>query len=170
MLCVICEQTMGLLPDTQNCGLRKRRECQESCPRHQLQRKPLVSDPCMHHGTCMTHAPWCTSGSLSRGGGKKTFPAFPAHAQPASLLIWQEAHWQRGHNNKDTLGMPDMLHQESFDCKYRVVVLTKGDVMSGNYFMISYASKAKYFPVEHKTLSTTYRLNQAFTMRIKSPD
>ena len=27
-------------------------------PRHWLQRKPLVSDPGMHHGTCVTHVPW----------------------------------------------------------------------------------------------------------------
>ena len=25
---------------------------------HRLQRKPLVSDPGMHHGTCVTHVPW----------------------------------------------------------------------------------------------------------------
>ena len=25
-------------------------------------------------------------------GGGKTFPAFPAHAQPAILRIWQEVH------------------------------------------------------------------------------
>ena len=59
---------------------------------------PLVSDPDMHHGTCVTHVPWCMPGSLtsrfllSRRRGK-TFPAFPAHAQPAILRIWQEAHW-----------------------------------------------------------------------------
>ena len=41
----------GLLPDTQNCGLRMRRECRERFPRHRLQRKPLVNDPGMHHGT-----------------------------------------------------------------------------------------------------------------------
>ena len=35
--------------------------------RHRLQRKPLVSDPDMHHGTCVTHVPWCMSGSLTRG-------------------------------------------------------------------------------------------------------
>ena len=29
-----------------------RPECRERFPRHQLQRKPLVSDPGMHHGTC----------------------------------------------------------------------------------------------------------------------
>ena len=38
--------------------------------RHRLQRKPLVSDPGMHHGTCVTHVPWCMSGSLTRGGGE----------------------------------------------------------------------------------------------------
>ena len=56
-----------------------------------------TSDPDMHHGTCVTHVPWCMPGSLTsvflwsqwRG---KTFPAFPAHAQPAILRIWQEAH------------------------------------------------------------------------------
>ena len=38
-------------------------------PAHRLQRKPLVSDPGMHHGMCVTHVPWCMSGSLTRGGG-----------------------------------------------------------------------------------------------------
>ena len=55
-------------------------------PRHWFQRKPLVSDPGMHHGTCVTHVPWCMSGSLTRGGGK-TCPALPAQAQPAVLCI-----------------------------------------------------------------------------------
>ena len=68
-----------------------RREYRERFPRYWLQSKPLVSDPGMHHGTCVTHVPWCMSGSLTRGGGK-TFPAFPAHAQPAILRIWQEVH------------------------------------------------------------------------------
>ena len=39
-----------------------RRECQERSPRHQL-----FSDPDMHHGTCVTHVPWCISGSLTGG-------------------------------------------------------------------------------------------------------
>ena len=34
-----------------------RRQCQEGFPRHQLQRKPLVSDPGMHRGTYVTHVP-----------------------------------------------------------------------------------------------------------------
>ena len=61
---------MDLLPDTYNCGLRMRRECRERFPCHWLQRKPLVRDPGMHHGTCVTHVPWCMSGSLTRGGGE----------------------------------------------------------------------------------------------------
>ena len=43
------------------------RECQERFPRYQLQMKPLVSDPCMHHGTYVTCVPRCMSGSLIRG-------------------------------------------------------------------------------------------------------
>ena len=45
-------------------------------PRGRLQRKLLVSDPDMHHGTCVTHVPWCMSGSLNRGGGEN-FPGIP---------------------------------------------------------------------------------------------
>ena len=28
---------------------------------------PPVSDPDMHHGTCVTHVPWCMPGSLTSG-------------------------------------------------------------------------------------------------------
>ena len=64
-----------------------RRECRERFPRLRVERKPLVSDPGMH----VTHVPLCMSGSLTRDGWEN-FPAFPAHAQPAILRIWQEAH------------------------------------------------------------------------------
>ena len=40
------------------------REWQEPFPRYRLQRKPLVSDAGVHHGT------WCMSGSPTRGGGE----------------------------------------------------------------------------------------------------
>ena len=66
-------------------------ECRERFPRLWLQRKPLVSDPGMHHGTCVTHVPWCMSRSLTRVA-RKTFPAFPENAQPAILRIWKEDH------------------------------------------------------------------------------
>ena len=45
-------------------------ECRERFPHHWLQRKPLVSDPGMPHGTCVTQVPWCISGSLTRGRGE----------------------------------------------------------------------------------------------------
>ena len=61
---------MGHLPDTYNCELRIRWECQERFPRHRLQGKPLFNDPVMHHGTCATDVPWCMSGSLTRDGGE----------------------------------------------------------------------------------------------------
>ena len=82
---------MGLLPDKQNCVLCMHWECRERFPRHRLQRKWLISDPGMLHGTCVTHVPWCMSGSLTRRGGE-TLPAFPANTQPDILCIWQEAH------------------------------------------------------------------------------
>ena len=47
-----------------------RRECRKRFPHHRLQRKPLVSYPSMHHGTCIMHVPWCMSGWLSRCGGE----------------------------------------------------------------------------------------------------
>ena len=60
-------------------------------PRRQFQRKPLVSDPGMHHGTCVTHVPWCMSGSLTCGDGENV-PGIRGAWAPAILRIWQEAH------------------------------------------------------------------------------
>ena len=37
-ICVL--HSMGLLPDTENCGLRMHRECRERFPRHRIQSKP----------------------------------------------------------------------------------------------------------------------------------
>ena len=34
-------------------------------PTRRLHRKPLVGDPDMHHGTCVTHVPWYMSESLT---------------------------------------------------------------------------------------------------------
>ena len=53
-----------------------RLECRECFPHHRLQRKPLVSDPGMHHDTCVTHVPWCISGSLTHSGGENV-PGIP---------------------------------------------------------------------------------------------
>ena len=53
-----------------------------------------VSDPDMHHSTCVTHVPWCMPGSLtsgcpwSRRRGKRSRHSRRTHAQPAVLRIW----------------------------------------------------------------------------------
>ena len=51
-------------------------------PRDRLQRKPLVNDPDMHHGTCVTHVPWYACRDRLAAVAGKTFPAYPAHAHP----------------------------------------------------------------------------------------
>ena len=65
--------------------------------RQRLQRKPLVSGPGMHHGKCVTHVPWCMSGSLIRGG-EENVPGIPGACAtrdfaylvrcPCNLMIW----------------------------------------------------------------------------------
>ena len=60
-------------------------------PRRRFQRKPLVSDPGMYHGTCVTHVPWCMSGSLTCGDGENV-PGIPGACAPAILCIWKETH------------------------------------------------------------------------------
>ena len=53
-----------------------RRERRVRFPGHRFQRKPLVSDPGMHQGTCVTHVPWCMPVWLTRGGGENV-PGIP---------------------------------------------------------------------------------------------
>ena len=74
-------------------------------PRRRFQSKSLVSDPGMHHGTCVTHVPWCMSGSLIRSDGENV-PGIPGACAPAILCIWQEAHTERqqeGQNSQHIL-------------------------------------------------------------------
>ena len=61
-------------------------------PRHRLQRKPLVSDPGMHHGTCVTHVPWCMSGSLTRGGGENV-PGIPGACATRNFTYLVRGPW-----------------------------------------------------------------------------
>ena len=83
--------SMGLLPDTYHCGLRMRRE---RFPRHRLQRKPLVNDPGMHHGTCTTHVPWWMSGSLTRGVGENV-PGIPGACTTRNFTYLVRGPWLR---------------------------------------------------------------------------
>ena len=77
--CVMCMATLSLWASYQ---IRKISGC--ACtvnagnvfPRHRFQRKPLVIDPDMHHGTCVKHVPWCMSGSITNDGGENV-PGIP---------------------------------------------------------------------------------------------
>ena len=86
--------SMGLLPDTQNRGLRMHWECRERFPCHRFQRKMLVSDPGMDHGTCVTHVPWCMSGSLTCGGGENV-PGIPGACATRNFTYLARDPWCR---------------------------------------------------------------------------
>ena len=61
-----------------------RRECRERFPLHRLHINLLGSDPGMHHGTCVTHVPWCMSGSLARVDGGNV-PGIPGACTTRNL-------------------------------------------------------------------------------------
>ena len=61
-------------------------------PYHRLQRKPLVSDPGMHHGTCVTHVPWCMSASLTHGGGEN-IPGIPGACTAHTFTYLERDPW-----------------------------------------------------------------------------
>ena len=92
--------TMGLLPDTTNCVLRMHRLCRKRFPRHQVQRKPLISYPGMHHGTCATHVPWCMSESLTRGGGKNV-PGLPNACANRNFTYLARVPWSRPYDKQN---------------------------------------------------------------------
>ena len=55
-------------------------------------RKPPVSYPGMHHGTCVTHVPWCMSGSLTRGG-EENVPAIPGACAIHNFMYMSKGPW-----------------------------------------------------------------------------
>ena len=77
-------------------------------PRHRFQRKPLVIDPDMHHGTCVKHVPWCMSGSITNDGGENV-PSIPGACATRNFaylvrgpwsqrLSWNSYCWNRRHH------------------------------------------------------------------------
>ena len=69
-----------------------RRECRERFPCHRLQRKPLECDPGIHHDTCVTHVPWCMSGSLFSGGGENV-PGIPGACTTRNFTYLARGPW-----------------------------------------------------------------------------
>ena len=68
------------------------RECRERSPHHRLQNKPLVSDPGMHHGICVTHMPWCMLGWLTHGVGEN-IPGIPGACATRSFTYLVRGPW-----------------------------------------------------------------------------
>ena len=91
------DEGMGLLPDTQHCGLRMRREHRERFFRHRLRRKTVFSEPGMHHGTCVMHVPWCMSGSLTCGGGENV-PGIPGACATRNVTYLARGPWGWGND------------------------------------------------------------------------
>ena len=69
-----------------------RQECREHFPHHRLQRKLSVSGPDMHHGSCVTHVPWCMSGSLNCGGGENV-PGIPGACATRNFTYLTRGPW-----------------------------------------------------------------------------
>ena len=63
-----------------------RQECRERFPPLPISKETTT--------TCVTHVPWCMSGSLTCGDGENV-PGIPGACAPAILRIWQEAHWRQ---------------------------------------------------------------------------
>ena len=54
--------------------------------------KPLVSNIGMHHGTRVTHVPWCMSGSLTCGGGEN-IPGIPGACVTSNFAYLARGPW-----------------------------------------------------------------------------
>ena len=67
------------------------RECRKRFPRHRHHRKQVVSDPGMHHDTCVKHVTWYMSGSLTRGGGEN----FPGACATRNFMYLARGPWRR---------------------------------------------------------------------------
>ena len=64
---------------------------------------PRVSDPDMHHGTCVTHVPWCMSGSLTSVflwiGGGENVPGIPGACATRNIAYLVRGPWDSGNYN-----------------------------------------------------------------------
>ena len=60
--------------------------------------KETTSDPGMHHGTCVTHVPWCMSGSLARSGGVNV-PGIPDACATRNFTYLARGPWQHSYRD-----------------------------------------------------------------------
>ena len=93
----VCD--MGLLPDTKIAGCACAGNAGNVFPDTEFKGNQWLAIP-----TCITARSWRTCLDACRDHWPavlgKTFPVFPAHAQPTLLRIWQEAHGSKATNHK----------------------------------------------------------------------
>ena len=100
--------------------------------RHQLQTKPLVMDPGMHHGTCVTHVPWCMSGSITSGGGENV-PGTPGACATRDFAYLVRGPWWRyGMETLFILQPLCVVNQQvsPMDSHHKVIVMRDFDISS----------------------------------------
>ena len=61
-------------------------------PAADFQGNGLVSYPGMHHGTCVTHVPWCMSGSLTYGD-EENVPGIPGACANRNIMYLVRGPW-----------------------------------------------------------------------------
>ena len=80
---------------------------------------PRVSDPDMHHGTCVTHVPWCMWGSLTNGflwsrwQGKRSRHSWRMH-NPQFYVSGKKPIQQQQQNGRRDLAKPSTVSTLSF--------------------------------------------------------
>ena len=67
-------------------------------PHHPLERKPLFGNHSMHHGTYVTHVPWCMLGSLTSGGGENV-PGIPSACTIRNFTYLVRGPWRNEKNS-----------------------------------------------------------------------
>ena len=67
-------------------------------PTTDVKRKPLVSDPGMHHSTCVTHVPWYMSRSRTRGGGENIL-GIPGACATHNSVYLARGPWPSGYQS-----------------------------------------------------------------------
>ena len=116
-------------------------------PRRRFQRKSLVNDPGMHHGTCVTHVPWCMSGSFTCGDGENV-PGIPGACAPAILRIWQEAH-----------GSVPLLATRHYLTQYWPCPIQPYEVTRPHWLINSIDSKmAKFISISSEAVTTSQNI------------
>ena len=83
------------------------RKCRECLARHRLQRKLLVNEPGMHHGTCVTHVSWCMSGSLTRGG-RENISSIPGACANCNSAYLARGPWRFNTGNPHHLALSEL--------------------------------------------------------------